>query len=107
MSNSARRQLDIAAQGCSRPRRSPRSNTKHAASASLVASPAAIGHPTCAEWIARRIAAVTADQLEAVVAAAEHTRVEDAQVVLDMLFERRRRVLAAWGLDEPPAPNTD
>ncbi len=56
-----------------------------------------------AEWIGRRMAAVTADQIEAVVAAAEYTRVEDARTVLDMLCERRRRVLAAWGLDEPAA----
>jgi len=56
-----------------------------------------------AEWIARRIAAVTADQLQAIVAAAEFTRVEDARAVLRMLQARRRRVLAAWGLDEPPA----
>lgn len=48
-------------------------------------------------WMARRMAAVSREQLEAIVAAANYSRPEDASAVLHMLLERRRRVLAAWG----------
>jgi len=51
-----------------------------------------------AEWVARRMAAVTRPQLQAIVEAAAYSREEDAASVLQMLIERRRRVLEGWGL---------
>ncbi len=57
--------------------------------------------PSDADWIARRIAAVSRAQLEAVVAAAEFSRAEDAESAMHMLLERRRRVLESWGFGQP------
>ena len=53
-----------------------------------------------AEWIARRIAAVSRAQLEAVVSSARFTRQEDADSVLEMLLIRRERLLPAWALGD-------
>ncbi|HVP12686.1 MAG TPA: hypothetical protein VMV94_16030 [Phycisphaerae bacterium] len=49
-----------------------------------------------AEWMARRMAAVTIDQLRAVVASAEFTDPVDGEAVLEMLQRRRERLLEAW-----------
>lgn len=59
--------------------------------------------PSDADWIARRMAAVSRAQLEAVVAAAGFSRAEDAEAALHMLLERRRRVLEGWGFGQSPA----
>lgn len=59
-----------------------------------------------ADWIARRMAAVSRAQLESIVGAAQYSRVEDARAALQMLIERRRRVLASWGFRGSPVPQT-
>jgi hypothetical protein len=53
-----------------------------------------------AAWIGHRMAAVSHAQLRAIVASAEFTRREDAEWVLEMLLQRRARVLTAWGLGD-------
>lgn len=51
-----------------------------------------------AAWMARRIAAVSHEQLRAIVASAGYSQEQDARWVLEMLLRRRERVLEAWGL---------
>jgi hypothetical protein len=53
-----------------------------------------------AEWIARRMAAVSPTQLRAVAASAQFTSQADADAVLQMLQTRRERLLTAWGFGD-------
>ena len=53
-----------------------------------------------AAWMARRMAAVSTEQLRAIVAAAEYSRPADADYVLKVLTERRERILDRWGKGE-------
>lgn len=52
-----------------------------------------------AEWIARRMAAVSEEQLRAIVASAGLSDPDDAAAVLRMLVVRREQVLRAWRLE--------
>lgn len=52
-----------------------------------------------AAWIARRMAAISLEQLRAVVASAGLSDPDDAAAVLQMLVTRRESVLRAWGLE--------
>jgi hypothetical protein len=52
-----------------------------------------------ADWMARRMGAVSVEQLASIVAAAQMTNPDDADAVLRMLLARRRRIVQAWHLD--------
>jgi hypothetical protein len=52
-----------------------------------------------AEWIGRRMAAISEEQLRAIVTSAGFSSADDAAAVLRMLIARRKNVLRAWGLE--------
>lgn len=49
-----------------------------------------------AEWISRRMAMVSTEQLRAIVAAARYGRAEDAELAWRVLVRRREQIIARW-----------